>query len=270
MGLETIVANGAKGTASGFLTAVNPVGTFISFADRENTGVGFNDKKRALPTIHNKVHQSAYAGTDNNSSMAEEFLPRYFGEGVGGLLGIGSLVGAYIAGGPLAALAVPAALGTYDAIAGGSRYVRDFVQGEKAEDSEKGEKATFGKGFKFGFNRSTLGPALIAYNLESDLGGSSSGDSRFESSYKRDAANMRRNFTASAGSFVGSALGSAASILSLGLYPLFRTFYAADEHFKTKKEQKQTAKKEASTPKEEAHVETAESVPEKAPLKQAA
>ncbi|MBT4376598.1 hypothetical protein HOD29_04455 [archaeon] len=221
--LEKILGNVGKGFVTGLVKPLDPVGTAFSGGDKYNTGVGYSDKKRALKTIHNHAYQAVYNKPEEKLSFGKDYVPRIGGKVLGAGAGVAGLFGLYVVGGPLAALAIPVVTGIYSGINSIGKYVQDIFskKGEKIGDTY--EKASFKDGFNFGWEKSSHLYMNGIYDLEGEFSGRGFANSRLETSIKKVADKPRRNFTSLLGNLVGNIVGVTASVLTLGILPLYKS-----------------------------------------------
>jgi len=227
--LENIVSNTGKGFLTGAITVLDPIGTIASDLDYWISGVGPCDK-RSLPTIFNGLYQRAYKKPDEKVDFSSGYVPRFLGYlagGIGAFIGLGEL---YLAGGLVAALAIPVGLGIYSGFGVIETYIDNMIYGEKVE--EKFEKSTFYNGFKLGYHETThLDLFRSLFILEKDLSGRNLGNSHVYSSMNKSAEKMRRNFSAITGFIAGSLVGAAISIYTLGIVPIYKSIRDTVKNF---------------------------------------
>jgi len=220
-GLEGILGNFGKGTVTGVVRALDPVGSVLSEVDRWATGAGYSSG-RAPRTLHNLVYQGIYNDPEEKVELANGYVPRAIGNVVGfGTVGLG-IYGLYSYFGPIAAFAVPVATGIYSLFKTVARYVHDFVRGEKVGEKQY-EKASFYDGFRYGWHKSTHFVLPYIHQIEGNLTGRGFDNSVIESTIKGSSSSVRRNFESFAGQLFGSVVGSVASIASFFILPIYKS-----------------------------------------------
>lgn len=204
--LENIV----RGAGIGFALALDPIGSTLSSADYSLTGIGPSDKKNALPTASNLAYSGIYSNPEKKLADKGEYALRLLGSGIGAIGGLAMYVAA-----PVTLLA-PKILGIYSGIATGVKYIQNFTKGEN------GKKASFGEGFKLGYEQysSFLG---IGHDVESYLSGRGQRNSHIKSPIQESAKKTKRNFASVGGNICGKITGLLLSGITLGIVPIYKT-----------------------------------------------
>ncbi|HPD82013.1 MAG TPA: hypothetical protein PK357_02840 [Candidatus Pacearchaeota archaeon] len=218
--LEKIAGNLGKGMCTGLTRVLDPVGTFCSEIDYSLTGVGYSND-RALGTIHNEVYKTVYDKPEEKVDFGTGYVPRYFGNALGGGLAALGIYGLYKSFGWVAAATIPFFTGLYSTFNSIKKYVSDFKHGEKIDNNY--EKASFYDGFNYGWHSGTHLFIDNFHVFETALTGRSVNQSRLVSSMKDSSINMKRNFSAVAGKVLGGVTGGFVSLLTLGILPLYKS-----------------------------------------------
>jgi len=217
--LESAVRNLGRGFITGLAGAVDPVGLTLKNFDTLTTGYGPAEAE-APDTVPNLAYKLAYKDLDRRVPFGKGYASRLMGKVVGAAGGLAGLTGLYLVGGPVAAVAAPAILGIYSL----GTTIKDYVKGFFGKVPEGERKAKFSDGFKYGWHVNTHSYLRTLHQIEYGLTGRGINQSGINSSMKSSADKMRyRNFTGVAGRFVGGIFGLAASILSLGLIPIYKS-----------------------------------------------
>jgi hypothetical protein len=218
--LEKIAGNLGRGACIGLTNVLDPVGMYLSGIDYSLTGIGYSDD-RALETVHNKVYKAVYNKPEDKVDFGTGYAPRYVGNVLGRGLAVLGTYGLYKSFGWVAAATIPFFTGLYSAFNSIKKYVSDFGKGEKINN--KYEKASFYDGFKYGWHTGTHLFVNDFHAIETSLTGRGVNQSRLVSSMKDSSMNMRRNFSSVAGRVVGGIVGGVASLLTLGILPLYKS-----------------------------------------------
>ena len=239
--LEDYVNEFGKGIATGFTKLADPVGWGLSYSDKSFRGAGYSNEL-AVDTIHNQVYKSMYKTPDENVD-ASSYTLRTFGN----LLGLGA--GAFA----LSTLVIPALSGIYSLIKTGKKYSHDLFRGEKERDptnpasviktfdrldaqgnrigTYETESATFDEGFNFGWEQYTNFFPIVQ-DIESGLTGRGYNNSHFDSQIQETSKKARRNGKSVLGNLVGCVVGFTASILSLGILPVYKSIKDGERNFR--------------------------------------
>ncbi len=218
--LEKILDNFGRGAFTGSVKILDPIGNVLSNVDYSLTGIGYSDD-RSLDTVHNAFYKEMYNKPEEKVTFGTGYVPRFFGNAVGGGLAALGLYGLYESFGWIGAAAIPFFTGVYSAVNSVKKYISDFKKGEKIND--KYEKASFSDGFKYGWHSGTHLFIDDLHYLETNYTGRSVNQSKLISSMKDSSKNTRRNFSSVAGTFVGGITGGMASLLTLGILPLYKS-----------------------------------------------
>ena len=220
MALEDIFKNLGKGFATGITKTVDPFGSSISYLDKNFTGVGYSSN-RAPDTFHNVVYKKVYDDS-KDLKAGKDYLPRGLGA-LGGLgVGTGIYAWLYLTSGPLFALAAPIVAGTYGLVQTIKKYAKDLSKGEEIKKGNF-RKASFKEGFNYGWERWTHLYMDLAHDIEGGLSGRGYNNSKIKSSIKDSSKKARRNIKSVAGSFLGGIVGTVVSVLTLGIFPAYKS-----------------------------------------------
>lgn len=218
--LENIVSNTARGLGIGMVHVADPLGAAINYIDGRISGAGYSSE-RSLPTTLSHIGRHLYSKPDENLSFTTGYAPRIAGQLGGAALAATALYQLYLTV-PLAAAAIPVALGIYSILGSAGRYLINLAKGEKIEG--KHEKGSFFDGFKFGYHTATYIPPIgLIHTVEESLTGRGMERSHLETGLKKNGKKMRRNFSSLAGATTGAILGIGLSAVTLGLLPLYKT-----------------------------------------------
>ncbi|MBR9703873.1 hypothetical protein GOV12_00540 [Candidatus Pacearchaeota archaeon] len=223
MGLVDILKNTGRGAVTGLADIIDPVGEFLSDVDYVISGVGPSEKDRAIPTFNNLIYQEVYKKPDEDVKIGSGYIPRGLGYIAGTGAGGFGLYSLYAAFGLSTALALPAALGLYSMGSFLFKYLGELTDGERVGE-DKYEKAKISDGFKNGYEQFThLSLMSLLHSTESDLTGRGLNNSHLKSSMVPAAKPMRRNIGAVLGYLGGNVVGLGASVLTLGILPIYKT-----------------------------------------------
>lgn len=220
--LEKILKNTGKGFITGTAAIVDPVGAIISNIDYNLNGVGPADPERNSQTLYNHFYETVYSDPNDSPDFSTGYLPRASGNFLGGVsvLGLGYALWTCI--NPVAALALPISAGIYSLVRSGSKLFKTCKQGEKINNQY--QKGSFLDGFRFGWHTNTSFLANILQPMEANFTGRGYDSSRIRGSTATHAANgARRNISSMIGSLFGKVTGQVANVLTLGLFPLYKT-----------------------------------------------
>ena len=218
--LERIVENFSKGICTGSIKVLDPVGNVFSNVDYSLTGVGYSDE-RALKTVHNTIYKGVYDKPEEKLSFGKDYVPRFFGNTIGTGVVVLGLCGLYESFGWIGAATIPFFTGVYSAFNSVKKYISDFKKGENIDGEY--QKTSFYEGFKYGWHSGTHLFIDDLHYLETNYTGRSINKSRMFSSMKESSKNARRNFSSVAGTVVGGITGGIASLLTLGILPLYKS-----------------------------------------------
>lgn len=217
--LESIAGNLGRGVLTGISKIVDPLGYVASKVDYAITGTGYSEEN-SPDTIHNMTYKTVYRKPEEEVSFKKGYAPRFIGNVLGGGLAFAGLAGLYVGLGPIAALTVPALFGVYSTITTAKEYAKGFFK--KYEEGER--KASFSDGFKYGWHSGTNSYLKLFHYMESNLNGRGVDQSAVNSSMKYSAGKMKsRSFGGFAGRVLGGITGTAVSVLSFGIVPLYKT-----------------------------------------------
>jgi hypothetical protein len=218
--LEKVAGNLGKGMCTGLTAVLDPVGACLSTLDYNLTGIGYSDE-RAPETINNKIYKAVYNKPEDKVVFGTGYVPRYVGNVLGGGLAALGIYGLYKSFGWIAAATIPFFTGIYSAFSSIKKYVSDFSKGEKINNNY--EKANFYDGFKYGWHSGTHLFIDDFHAIETSLTGRGVNQSKLVSSMKDSSMAMRRNFSSVAGRVLGGITGGIASLLTLGILPLYKS-----------------------------------------------
>jgi len=148
----------------------------------------------------------------------------------------------------------PVVTGIYGLFKTAKKYAHDLFDGERMDSkgqafqttqnikiNEKGkeikyvtEKASFEEGFSYGWENGTHLYMPAVHDVEGFFTGRGLNDSRVESSIKDDSVKVRRNGHSVLGTMLGIVTGTATSILTLGILPLYKSIRDTSKNFKKK------------------------------------